>query len=65
MPGGLSTAPSGAPRQKASGSTSHNHLSDGRRMYLQIDTSGSKYWRMNYRFAGKDKALALGVSSRP
>lgn len=34
-------------------------------MYLQIDTSGSKYWRMNYRFAGKDKALALGVSSRP
>jgi hypothetical protein len=32
-----------------------NRLSDGERMYLQIDKSGSKYWRMNYRFAGKDK----------
>ncbi len=30
-------------------------------MYLQIAKSGSKYWRMNYRFAGKDKTLALGV----
>ena len=38
-----------------------NRLSDGERMYLQIDKSGSKYWRMNYRFAGKDKTLALGV----
>jgi hypothetical protein len=34
-----------------------NRLSDGERMYLQIDKSGSKYWRMNYRFAGKDKTL--------
>ncbi|KVR82475.1 integrase [Burkholderia vietnamiensis] len=38
-----------------------NRLSDGGRMYLQIAKSGSKYWRMNYRFAGKDKTLALGV----
>ncbi|WP_213305909.1 tyrosine-type recombinase/integrase [Paraburkholderia sacchari] len=38
-----------------------NRLSDGGRMYLQIDKSGAKYWRMNYRFAGKDKTLALGV----
>jgi hypothetical protein len=30
-----------------------NRLSDGGRMYLQIDKSGAKYWRMNYRFAGK------------
>ncbi|HLX03132.1 MAG TPA: integrase arm-type DNA-binding domain-containing protein [Trinickia sp.] len=30
-------------------------------MYLKIDKSGAKYWRMNYRFAGKDKTLALGV----
>lgn len=34
---------------------------DGDRMYLQLDKSGAKYWRMNYRFAGKDKTLALGV----
>jgi hypothetical protein len=38
-----------------------NRLSDSGRMYLQLDKSGAKYWRMNYRFAGKDKALALGV----
>jgi len=38
-----------------------NRLSDGGRMYLQIDKSGAKYWPMNYRFAGKDKTLALGV----
>ena len=38
-----------------------NRLADGGRMYLQLDKSGSKYWRMNYRFNGKDKTLALGV----
>ncbi|HDR9880340.1 TPA: DUF4102 domain-containing protein [Burkholderia cenocepacia] len=38
-----------------------NRLSDGGRMYLQLAQSGAKYWRMNYRFAGKDKTLALGV----
>ncbi|RAR64114.1 uncharacterized protein DUF4102 [Paraburkholderia unamae] len=38
-----------------------NRLSDGGRMYLQIAQSGAKYWRMNYRFNGKDKTLALGV----
>ena len=29
-------------------------------MYLLINTTG-KYWRLNYRFAGKQKTLALGV----
>lgn len=38
-----------------------NRLADGGRMYLQLDKSGAKYWRMNYRFAGKDKTLAIGV----
>ncbi|PLZ02552.1 integrase [Burkholderia sp. WAC0059] len=38
-----------------------NRLTDGDRMYLQLEKSGAKYWRMNYRFAGKDKTLALGV----
>lgn len=27
-------------------------------MNLQLDESGAKYWRMNYRSAGKDKTLA-------
>ncbi|WP_169782851.1 Arm DNA-binding domain-containing protein, partial [Escherichia coli] len=36
-------------------------LADGSGMYLLINTNGSKYWRMKYRFAGKEKMLSLGV----
>lgn len=36
-------------------------LTDGGGMYLEIMPNGSKYWRMKYRFAGKEKRLALGV----
>ncbi len=35
-------------------------LTDGGGLYLLINTTG-KYWRLNYRFAGKQKTLALGV----
>ncbi|MDR4518919.1 MAG: Arm DNA-binding domain-containing protein [Nitrosomonas sp.] len=31
-------------------------------LYLLIKPNG-KYWRMNYRFAGKQKTLAIGVYS--
>ncbi len=34
---------------------------DGQGMYLEIMPNGSKYWRMKYRFAGKEKRLAIGV----
>lgn len=30
-------------------------------LYLQVQPNGSKYWRWKYRFAGKEKVLALGV----
>lgn len=33
---------------------------DGQGMYLLVTSSG-KYWRMDYRFLGKRKTLALGV----
>lgn len=33
---------------------------DGGGMYLLVKDTG-KYWRMNYRFLGKRKTLALGV----
>ena len=33
---------------------------DGGGMYLLVKSAG-KYWRMSYRFAGKQKTLALGV----
>lgn len=36
-------------------------LSDGRGMYLLLHPNGSKYWRMDYRFGGKQKTLALGI----
>jgi hypothetical protein len=38
-----------------------NRLSDGGGMYLQLDKSGGKYWRMNNRFVGKQKTPALGA----
>ncbi len=35
-------------------------LTDGGSLYLLVNPVG-KYWRMNYRFAGKQKTLAIGV----
>ena len=34
---------------------------DGRGMYLEVTTKGSKLWRLKYRFGGKGKLLALGT----
>lgn len=36
-------------------------LTDGEGMYLEVAPNGSKYWRLKYRFAGKEKRLALGI----
>jgi len=36
-------------------------LSDGAGMYLLVTPAGQKYWRLKYRFGGKEKTLALGV----
>lgn len=36
-------------------------LTDGEGMHLLINPNGSKYWRLQYRFGGKQKMLALGV----
>jgi integrase len=36
-------------------------ISDGDGLFLLVTPSGSKYWRMRYFFAGKEKLLALGV----
>jgi integrase len=35
-------------------------LADERGLYLLIQAGGSKLWRFNYRFQGKQKTLALG-----
>ncbi|MBV6417175.1 MAG: Prophage integrase IntA [Steroidobacteraceae bacterium] len=34
---------------------------DGGGLYLHVQDSGSKYWRLKYRFAGKERLLAIGV----
>ncbi len=34
-------------------------LADGSGLYLEISPSGGKYWRLKYRFAGKEKRLAV------
>lgn len=36
-------------------------LADGGGMYLEVMPNGSKYWRLKYRFGGKEKRLAFGV----
>lgn len=36
-------------------------IGDGEGMYLFVHPAGNKYWRLKYRFGGKEKVLALGV----
>ena len=36
-------------------------LSDGGGLHLLVNPDGARYWRLAYRFAGKQKTLALGV----
>ncbi|MBK7000951.1 MAG: integrase arm-type DNA-binding domain-containing protein [Rhodoferax sp.] len=45
---------------KHSGRASGDKHSDGKGLYLHVSATG-KYWRMAYRFAGKQKTLAIGV----
>jgi integrase len=45
---------------KHKGGATGEKYADGGNMYLHVNASG-KYWRMAYRFAGKQKTLAIGV----
>ena len=36
-------------------------LFDERGLYLEISRNGGKWWRLKYRFDGKEKRLSLGV----
>lgn len=36
-------------------------LSDSGGMYLEIRPNGGRYWRLKYRFGGKEKALTIGA----
>ena len=37
------------------------NMSDGGGLYLLVKPNGTKAWRFNYRYTGKQKTLALGV----
>ena len=36
-------------------------LADGQGLYIEVMPNGAKYWRMKFRFNGKEKRLAFGV----
>ena len=36
-------------------------LADGLGLYVEVMPNGSKYWRLKYRYGGKEKRLAIGV----
>jgi integrase len=39
-------------------------VSDAHGLYLHVHSNGSKYWRQNYRYSGKQKTLSHGVYPR-
>ncbi|MBB5446471.1 hypothetical protein HDG38_005106 [Paraburkholderia sp. WSM4177] len=48
--------------RKAKPSEKPYRLADGKGLYLEVMPNGSRYWRMKYRFDGKEKRAAFGVS---
>jgi integrase len=52
---------SDAKARNAKPRTKSYKIVDGDGLFLQVMPSGSKYWRLKYFFAGKEKLLALGV----
>src|SRR5277367_2744516 len=36
-------------------------LFDERGLYLEVSPNGGRWWRLKYRFGGREKRLALGV----
>lgn len=41
--------------------TKQYKLADEKGLYLLVKPTGGKYWRLKYRFVGKERILALGV----
>ncbi len=48
-------------KSKATPGAAPFKLADGQGLYLLVNPNGSCYWRMAYRFGGRQKLLALGV----
>jgi len=47
--------------RKSKSGIKEKKLYDGQGLYLLLHPNGSKYWRVKYRFLGKEKVLSLGV----
>ena len=47
--------------KKSKATDKDRKLSDGGGLYLHLKSNGAKYWRYDYRFAGKRKTLSIGV----
>lgn len=47
--------------RKAKPADKPQRLFDGGGLYLEIAPSGGKWWRLKYRFGGKEKRLSLGT----
>ena len=55
MPLTVTQARNAKPRDKA------YRLFDGGGLYLEVSPRGGKWWRLKYRFGGKEKRISLGV----
>src|SRR5215203_4862493 len=47
--------------RNAKGQNKPRKLSDGGGLHLLVNPDGAKYWRLAYRWHGKQRTLALGV----
>lgn len=47
--------------RKAKAGDKPRKLGDGGGLYLELQPSGSRWWRLKYRLGGKEKRLSLGV----
>jgi hypothetical protein len=47
--------------RKAKPTDSPVRMFDGGGLYIEIVPSGGKWWRLKYRYAGKEKRLSLGT----
>ena len=47
--------------RKAKPTDKPQRLFDGGGLYLELSPAGGKWWRLKYRFGGKEKRLSLGI----
>ncbi len=47
--------------RKAKPAENRKRLSDGKGLYIEVAPSGGKWWRLKYRFSGKEKRISLGT----